>query len=559
MKKANILVSLLAVACLTGCAGNGNSNNDDGKYKLVIEDFGVAKIEAEDLNLRYWEADPSYDVNDVVESDKASGGKYLAAAYKDGDPEASFTLEIKKFSKVTMSVAYAQMASDIATQIDMSKVYHFDIENLTAASFASGKNMLATRSSAETWTLMDYVPQEMYPGKYKVTLTLEADAPMCPSIDYLQFKTIDATTVDPSDMTEADIPDNDMRNLQQYKYISDSDVKSYKSYATGGDFSAPRGMKLKYDDVADASKYYVQVAESEAALASATVRESTAKYYYFQNAKLATKYYYRAATSQDGLNAAKVYNITSTDVAPRVVYVPDVLNFRDIGGWESSLVKGAKINQGLYFRCAQLDAASGSTSSKLDTTGKGMAALKELGIKCDIDMRDIGNQPNRGKGPSKANATDWPVTFVSAAVPSGSEPDRWEGSNGTWMGTSCNIAEQYVTIFNAIANCDNEPCMLHCTYGADRTGIVTFFLESLLGMSQEDMTRDYLWTQFTQGRSVKIEESEGAEFPQWIKKTNNCEGETFADKMENHLESFGIAHDKLEHIREIFVPGYVAK
>ena len=560
MKRTNILISLLAVACLTGCAGNGNgSNNNNGKYKLVIEDFGISKIEAEDMDLRYWEADESYDVEDVVECDKASGGKYLAAAYKDGDPEASFTLEIKKYSKVTMSVAYAQMASDIATQIDMSQVYHFDIENLTAPSFASGKNMLVTRSSAESWTLMDYVPQEIYPGNYKVTLTLEENAPMCPSIDYIQFKTVDATTVDPSNMTEADIPDNDMRNLQQYKYVSDADVYSYKSYATGGDFSAPRGMKLKYDDVADASKYYIQVAESEAGLATATVRESTAKYYYFQNAKLATKYYYRAATSEAGLASAAVKNITSTDIAPRVVYVPDVLNFRDIGGWESSLVKGAKINQGLYFRCAQLDAAQGSTTSKLDTTGKGMAALKELGIKCDIDMRDQRNQPSNGNGPSKANAADWPVTFVSAAVPSGSEPDRWEGSNGTWMGTSCNIAEQYVKIFNAIANCDNEPCMLHCTYGADRTGIVTFFLESLLGMSQEDMTRDYLWTQFTQGRSVKIDEAEGAEFPQWISKTNNCQGATFADKMENHLESFGIAHEKLEHIREIFVPGYTAK
>lgn len=560
MKRTNILISLLAVACLTGCAGNGNgNNNNNGKYKLVIEDFGISKIEAEDMDLSYWEADESYDVEDVVECDKASGGKYLAAAYKDGDPEASFTLEIKKYSKVTMSVAYAQMASDIATQIDMSKVYHFDIENLTAPSFASGKNMLATRSSAESWTLMDYVPQEIYPGNYKVTLTLEPNAPTCPSIDYIQFKTIDATTVDPSNMTEADIPDNDMRNLQQYKYVSDADVYSYKSYATGGDFSAPRGMKLKYDDVADASKYYIQVAESEAGLATATVRESTAKYYYFQNAKLATKYYYRAATSEAGLASAAVKNITSTDIAPRVVYVPDVLNFRDIGGWESSLVNGAKINQGLYFRCAQLDAAQGSTTSKLDTTGKGMAALKELGIKCDIDMRDQRNQPSNGNGPSKANTADWPVTFVSAAVPSGSEPDRWEGSNGTWMGTSCNIAEQYVKIFNAIANCDNEPCMLHCTYGADRTGIVTFFLESLLGMSQEDMTRDYLWTQFTQGRSVKIDEADGAEFPQWISKTNNCQGATFADKMENHLESFGIAHEKLEHIREIFVPGYTAK
>ena len=199
--------------------------------------------------------------------------------------------------------------------------------------------------------------------------------------------------------------------------------------------------------------------------------------------------------------------------------------------------------------------STGSTKSCLSSDGKGHAALKELGIKCDIDMRDIGNQPSRGAGPSPANTTDWPFTFVSAAVPSGSEPVRWEG--GTYQGT--NIAEQYVKIFNALANCDREPALLHCTYGADRTGIATFFLESLLGMSQEDMTKDYLWTQFTQGRNVKILESEGAEFPQWISKTQACEGATFADKMENHLMSFGIEKSTLEHIREIFVPGYVAQ
>ena len=78
-------------------------------------------------------------------------------------------------------------------------------------------------------------------------------------------------------------------------------------------------------------------------------------------------------------------------------------------------------------------------------------------------------------------------------------------------------------------------------------------------MNEEDMIRDYLWTQFTQGRNVKILESEGAEFPQWLSKTKECEGVTFADKMENHLESFGIAHSKLEHIREIFIDGYTAK
>ena len=72
------------------------------------------------------------------------------------------------------------------------------------------------------------------------------------------------------------------------------------------------------------------------------------------------------------------------------------------------------------------------------------------------------------------------------------------------------------------------------------------------------MTRDYLWTQFTKGRTVKYTESD-AEFPQWISKTNNCQGATFADKMKNHLMEFGIAESTLEHIREIFVPGYGAK
>ena len=564
MKRTNILISLLAISCLTGCAGGngGNSGNNSSQgggaednSHIVIEDYGTVKLEAEDFNVDDWWSDESYEDELIIESTAASGGLYLAAADKTG-ADAKFSFELKKDSRLVVSAAYAQMASDIRTAIDMSKVYTFNIKTVSPLAFESGKNMLPARSSAEVWELMPYQFQDLYAGTYEVTLSVMDNAPACPSIDYIQFKTSDPAVVpvDPSKITEDDIPDNDFRNLQQYKYLMDEDVYSYKTYgssSTSQNYSAPRGMKLRFDDVETASKYYVQVAESEAGLDSAKVREATNKFYMFQNAKLATKYYYRAATSEAGLATATVKNITSSDVAPRVVNVPDVLNFRDIGGWESSLVPGAKIKQGLYFRCAQLDGAPGSTTSALDSGGKGLEALKELGIKCDIDMRDIGNQPSRGAGPSKANTADWPITFVSAAVASGTESVRWEGGNG--------IAAQYVKIFNAIANCDKEPAMLHCTYGADRTGIVTFFLESLLCMSQEDMTRDYLWTQFTQGRTVKIKESEGAEFPQWINKTNGCEGATFADKMENHLISFGIAKSTLEKIRAIFVPGYVAQ
>ena len=578
MKKQHILISLIAIMSLVGCTNSNNgkssvpadlsSNEGDpssepapevDESKFVIENFGTAKFEAEKFNVKEWIPDDLYAGDSIIEEAKASGGAYLAAAKPKSDAVATFSFEIKAYSKVTMSVAFAQTEEWLESALEIDKTYVFEVGAIESFAFAEGKNVLKARSSETTWELMPYVERELYAGVYDVSLRVLENTPKgCPSIDYIQFKTVDATyvPVDPSTITEDDIPDNDMRNLQQYKYVLEEDVYKYKTYATGADLSAPRGMKLRFEDVDNASKYYVQVSEDNS-FADAVVRESTTKYYMFQNAKLDTKYYYRAATSEAGLATADVKEITSTAQAPRVVSVPEVLNFRDIGGWESTLVAGAKVNQGLYFRCAQLDAASGSTKSCLDNDGKGLAALKELGIKCDIDMRDQRNQPNTGKGPSKANTADWPITFVSAPVPSGSESDRWEGSDGTWMGTKCNIAEQYVKIFNAIANCDNEPVMLHCTYGADRTGIVTFFLESLLGMELEDMIKDYLWTQFTQGRNVQI--GEGAEFPQWVSKTEGCEGSTFADKMENHLISFGIEKAKLEHIREIFIPGYVAQ
>ena len=358
----------------------------------------------------------------------------------------------------------------------------------------------------------------------------------------------DATWVeaDPTAITE--VPDNDFHNLNQYQFLHEPNLELYKTYANGSDLSAPKAMKLRFDDLASRGTYYVQIAESESGLSSAEIHETTNTYYDLWNAKLGTTYYYRAATSEGGLASAEIRNITSTDLAPRVLNVPNVLNFRDIGGWDTYLVPGQKIKQGLYFRCAQLNAAGGSTTSKLDNEGKGLAAIKELGIKVDIDLRD--SVPSQ----SPANTVEWPVAIIDAHIPSGSENVRWEG--GTYSGT--NIANQYKTVFETMANCDNAPALLHCTYGADRTGIATFFLESLLGMSIKDMTRDYVWTQFTQGRNIKLTEND-AEFPKWISKTQALSGNTFADKMKNHLMSFGISEHTLEHIREIFIDGYVAQ
>ena len=164
-------------------------------------------------------------------------------------------------------------------------------------------------------------------------------------------------------------------------------------------------------------------------------------------------------------------------------------------------------------------------------------------------MRDSYNVPSK----SPADTTDWPVKLVKASVASSTEDGRWEG----YHEKDKNIGATYKTIFETIANCDKEPALLHCTYGADRTGIVSFFLEALLGVEYKDLARDYVWTKFTQGRDP----NPNGEFAKGVQKTEACEGDNFADKMENHLMASPINIEKstLEHIREIFIPGYVAK
>ena len=44
--------------------------------------------------------------------------------------------------------------------------------------------------------------------------------------------------------------------------------------------------------------------------------------------------------------------------------------------------------------------------------------------------------------------------------------------------------------------------MLHCFAGADRTGVMTFALLSLLGLEYKDIINDYAFTSFSTQREI---------------------------------------------------------
>ena len=328
------------------------------------------------------------------------------------------------------------------------------------------------------------------------------------------------------------------------QYLEDEDWESIKTYVPKvnaedssyhNDQSQPNPIELKFEEVDEAEKYFVQIAKN-VEFENAKLVEADTKAYNFYNSEIGTEYYYRAAVSEEALAAAKIYKFKVNDVAPRYLHVDGVINFRDSGGWKTTLVPNGVTKQGMYYRCAQFNSI----------TADGKAAMKELGIKLDIDMRD------RPPAASPASSDDWEIEIMDAHVASGTESYRWEGKQGSNTG----IAQTYKKIFEAIAEADEKPIALHCTHGADRTGIVSWFLLGLLGVSKEDCARDYVMTRFAGERAV-LPNGNDSEIAKWNSKTEALEGETWAEKTYNHLHNdFDISEDTLETIREKFVPGY---
>ena len=316
------------------------------------------------------------------------------------------------------------------------------------------------------------------------------------------------------------------------KYIPSVNAEDHQQH---DDLSLPTAITLDCSGVETASKYYIQLAENNS-FSNAKQYESTSKFYNVYNLKIGTQYYYRAATSEASLSSATVKTFKVSNQAPRNLKVDGVLNFRDCGGWASSLVANGRVKQGLYYRCGQFDSI----------TDAGKATVKELGIKVDIDMRD--SVPSS----SPANSSGNTLTVVNASIASGTEKQRFSG-----------FANVYKTIFDNIKNADSKPIALHCTHGADRTGIASFFLLAVLGVSKEDCGRDYSWTRFAGQRAVKHE----VEFDGWVSETetysvdakydtDQYENQKFAEQMKKHLLSKGISEDTIETIREKFIEGY---
>ncbi len=171
--------------------------------------------------------------------------------------------------------------------------------------------------------------------------------------------------------------------------------------------------------------------------------------------------------------------------------VTGALNFRDLGGYSTS--QGQLVRRGLIYRSGELSRLTDADFRTL----RAMQMAYVFDLRTDVERAVAktswrGDSPNIIPVPVGFHPDENPVTTLKALLLKGTDPQH---ADETMRAITAKIAIDGALVIGqvlrALAN-NQEPALIHCTAGKDRTGVVSAFLLTLLGVPMETVYEDYL-------------------------------------------------------------------
>ena len=200
------------------------------------------------------------------------------------------------------------------------------------------------------------------------------------------------------------------------------------------------------------------------------------------------EYFYRISDDDNPNKYLKNGHIKAEEV-PGVFYTVDGMNnVRDLGGWSAENGKTIKFDKIIR----------GGRTNRLNDepyySDLGYEILtNSLGIKGEIDLRHSGDIYGQTH-----NFIDEEYPYLNASffcyseiLPGFMQTEPMERHYNAKTPANCK------QIFSFLANEDNYPIYIHCNAGADRTGTICMLIEGLLGVSVDDIYKEFELTSFS--------------------------------------------------------------
>lgn len=168
-----------------------------------------------------------------------------------------------------------------------------------------------------------------------------------------------------------------------------------------------------------------------------------------------------------------------------MIEVDGAFNFRDIGGVMTT--DDRMVKPRMIYRSASLDALS----------GRGLAALAEIGVRTVIDIRSQGELDRNGRFAHEGTGIDWFHVVSSVGPPGGDDPVMAEimASDDPMALIFPLLVTRAAPMFSQalrlVAEPGRQPVVFHCTSGKDRTGLLALFIHLIVGVDLETALLDF--------------------------------------------------------------------
>ena len=268
----------------------------------------------------------------------------------------------------------------------------------------------------------------------------------------------------------------------------------------------------------------------------------------------------RIAIFADPEQEAKFRNVTPRpeDGPPRFMAVDRVSNMRDIGGWKG--LNGRRVRLGLAYRSAAFDSGvrfwhgkgykylfgldpvtdeekSNIKPSVRTISDKGIDELVNgLGIRSDLDLRSP-HECFGMKGSPLGAGVKW---FHCPQLTYGQLGDE-------------SARRALAAAFRVFLDKSNYPIVFHCAGGADRTGAVAFMVNGILGVSLDDLRKDWELTAFGTSHAVNPYFTHKTRFDRMVAVFDSQPGATLTERIVSYVKSCGFTDADIVRVREIML------